>query len=431
MLLIQNLMNFDVHLLLVAATMKKRKMHNSELPDCVKSYIFSKLSLKDLLKSSALSKRWHHEWRFITMDINFDIHTIFDNTVLPKSLPLFQDFQSQFATGLDQFILHHQGDMIHSIRVEFPLSDQHSHIIDRMISKGISKGVKHIELLFSHDDVASDLTSETKPYKFSFNLLSDTDSLIYLHLEKCLIEESTNLSGLKNLRTLVLHEVVVNQDMIQGLCCMKLLFHLNIVHYQRKRNIDIIASNLASIDYSYNHKYEPHTLKIEAHMLSKFSYKGGKISNRLVGYSGMRNMTTIVLDGVDECLQYKVFPLLFSECLQLEDVTFKNCRIMTCVHIINAKLRCLNMIDCGYMDILPSFIHIDAPNLSSFEYVGHTTKIFFVKAPRLLKVFWNAAKRDKNPYPFGPIARLHHIENLAMIINASQVSQSKLRYIAE
>jgi hypothetical protein len=89
------------------------------------------------------------------------------------------------------------------------------------------------------------------------------------------------------------------------------------------------------------------------------------------------------------------------------------------------------MIDCGYMDILPSFIHIDAPNLSSFEYVGHTTKIFFVKAPRLLKVFWNAAKRDKNPYPFGPIARLHHIENLAMIINASQVSQSKLRYIAE
>jgi hypothetical protein len=358
MLLIQNLMNFDVHLLLVAATMKKRKMHNSELPDCVKSYIFSKLSLKDLLKTSALSKRWYHEWGFITMDINFDIHTIFDNTVLPKSLPLFQDFQSQFATGLDQFILHHQGDMIHSIRVEFPLSDQHSHIIDRMISKGISKGVKHIELLFSHDDVASDLTSETKPYKFSFNLLSDTDSLIYLHLEKCLIEESTNLSGLKNLRTLVLHEVVVNQDMIQGLCCMKLLFHLNIVHYQRKRNIDIIASNLASIDYSYNHKYEPHTLKIEAHMLSKFSYKGGKISNRLVGYSGMRNMTTIVLDGVDECLQYKVFPLLFSECLQLEDVTFKNCRIMTCVHIINAKLRCLNMIDCGYIWIsyLASYI---------------------------------------------------------------------------
>ncbi|KAK2363918.1 hypothetical protein QL285_088849 [Trifolium repens] len=258
--------------------MKKRKMHNSELPDCVKSYIFSKLSLKDLLK-----------------------------TMLPKSLPLFQDFQSQFATRLDQFILHHQGDMIHSIRVEFPLSDQHSHIIDRMISKGISKGVKHIELLFSHDDVASDLTSETKPYKFSFNLLSDTDSLIYLHLEKCLIEESTNLSGLKNLRTLVLHEVVVNQDMIQGLCCMKLLFHLNIVHYQRKRNIDIIASNLASIDYSYNHKYEPHTLKIEAHMLSKFSYKG--------------------------------------------------------------------------------------------------------------------AKRDKNPYPFGPIARLHHIENVAMIINASQITE--------
>jgi hypothetical protein len=50
--------------------------------------------------------------------------------------------------------------------------------------------------------------------------------------------------------------------------------------------------------------------------------------------------------------------------------------------------------------------------------------MFNVKAPRLLKVFQNAANGDKNQYPFGLIARLyHHIENLAMIINPSEVSQ--------
>ncbi|WJX78311.1 hypothetical protein P8452_61552 [Trifolium repens] len=49
--------------------------------------------------------------------------------------------------------------------------------------------------------------------------------------------------------------------------------------------------------------------------------------------------------------------------------------------------------------------------------------MFNVKAPRLLKVFWNAAKGDKNQYPFGPIARLYHIENLAMIINPSQITE--------
>ncbi|KAK2416804.1 hypothetical protein QL285_039166 [Trifolium repens] len=50
--------------------------------------------------------------------------------------------------------------------------------------------------------------------------------------------------------------------------------------------------------------------------------------------------------------------------------------------------------------------------------------MFNVKAPRLLKVFQNAANGDKNQYPFGLIARLyHHIENLAMIINPSQITE--------
>jgi hypothetical protein len=97
-------------------------------------------------------------------------------------------------------------------------------------------------------------------------------------------------------RTLVWREVVVNQDMIHGLfsSCIHLgdftlnacnlksdlkiisstLLHLNIVHCQRKMNIDIISSNLSSIDYSYNDKYTTHTMNIKALMLSKFSYKG-------------------------------------------------------------------------------------------------------------------------------------------------------------
>ncbi|AES64901.1 F-box protein [Medicago truncatula] len=40
----------------------KKLKSESELPDCVLSYIFSKLSWKDLVKTSTLSKRWLHEW---------------------------------------------------------------------------------------------------------------------------------------------------------------------------------------------------------------------------------------------------------------------------------------------------------------------------------------------------------------------------------
>nr|ABN08218.1 Cyclin-like F-box; FBD, putative [Medicago truncatula] len=42
--------------------MKRCKKLNSEIPDCVLSY-FSRLPLKDLVKTSVLSKRWLHEWR--------------------------------------------------------------------------------------------------------------------------------------------------------------------------------------------------------------------------------------------------------------------------------------------------------------------------------------------------------------------------------
>ncbi|WJX78501.1 hypothetical protein P8452_61717 [Trifolium repens] len=57
-----------VSLLDATAAMKRCKILNSELPDyvselddCVLSYILSKLSLKDLVKTRALSKHWLHK----------------------------------------------------------------------------------------------------------------------------------------------------------------------------------------------------------------------------------------------------------------------------------------------------------------------------------------------------------------------------------
>jgi len=487
--------------------MKRRsKKPKIELPDCILSIIFSKLGLKDLVKTSALSKRWLQEWR-LRMDQNFDLQNMFDlryNTVqeLPKSLPLFQGFQSEFAKRLDQFMLHYQGDMISSIRVNFPLGDEYRSVIGRLISQGITKGAKSIELLLSYETNDSDFVVEIKPYKFSLTRLSHTDSLTNLHLQKCCLVAPMEFSGLKNLRTLVLHLVDVERDMLHGifsncihlvdltlddckfnfdleLCGLKnlrtlvlhlvsvkqdmlhglfsncihlvdftldgcnfnsdleinssTLLNLNIVncgfHMGVRRNIDIIASNLSSIEYSFNCNYPIHRMNIEAHMLSKFSYRGSQISSydggqiyKAFGFSGLKNVTTIIFDGLRECLQSAVVMLLFSQCLQLENATFKNCRIINNLNIVSPKLRHLKIIECDYNHIYPHNINISALNLSSFEYSGQATRYIFVTAPKLLKVFWNAAKREKNPDPFGPIARLRHIENLVMILSTSQVS---------
>ncbi|CAJ2633090.1 unnamed protein product [Trifolium pratense] len=425
---------------------KKLKSELPELPDSVISNIFSKLNLKDLVKTSTLSKQWRHEWG-LRKELNFDIHNMFDQG-LPKNLTLalFDVVQSEFATSLDQFMLHYQGDTINSIRVNFPLDDEHSNVIDRLITKGIAKGAKRIELLFSCQIDDTDIILEIEPYKFSFALLSNTDSLTYLRLQNCCLVESFEFSGLKNLRTLVLHLVAVKQDFLEGLLsnCINLvdftldacefnsdliiitpsLFHLNIVNCEvgigEERNIDIIASNLSSIEYSCNGR-RVHSMNIKADKLSKFIFRGSEISHH-VEFSGIKNVTTIVLDGLHEFLSTDIVPHLFSECLKLEDVTFKNCWVMSDLEIISSKLRHLSIIDCSYKGYSPFIIAIDAVNLSSFEYNGNT-RVFSIRAPRLTKLFWNATTREETPFALAPYDSLLGIENLTMIISTSQIEE--------
>ncbi|CAK8562833.1 unnamed protein product [Lathyrus sativus] len=346
---------------------KKVKRKSTELPDCIISHIFSKLSLKNLVKTSALSKQWYHEWG-LRKDLNFDLHNMFDCIPeLPKTplFPLFQQLQSQFATRLDYFIQKYHGDIISSIRINFPLGRDNTHVIDRLIHKGVLKGANRIELLFAYPKPLPDF-EKPKPFRYkesdfeiepyNFFLSESHNSLTYLHPQNCRIME---FSGLKNLTTLVLHLVSVEQNMLQDMClkCIHLdnltlnkctfrsdhlkitsatLLHLNINCgdiIRNQINIDIIASNLSSIRYSSYFLPETliHTLNIKSHKLSYFSYSGAKISN-LVHFSALKNVTTIVLDGLMEGdvriygpMEGDVITHLFSKCLQLQHVTISKC----------------------------------------------------------------------------------------------------------
>ncbi|XP_058742433.1 putative F-box/LRR-repeat protein At3g44810 [Vicia villosa] len=429
--------------------MKRCKILNTELPDSVLSLIFSKLTLKDLVKTSALSKHWRHELGFMMKnikDLNFDAYNMFDYNPLqnlPQYLPL-RDDQSRFATGLDQLMLHYHGAMINSVRVKFPLGDQHRNVIDRLISQGVTKGVKRIELLFSHETNDIGFLVEIEPYRFSFTLLSNnTDSLMYLHLENCFLVAPRGFSGLKNLRTLVLHFIVVEKKLLQGLLsnCVSLedftlddcefnsrlkivsptLSHLKIVNCRGnfEGEIYIVASNLSSLNYSCN-GYRVHPIDFQTQMLSEFSYRCRQIIE-FISLDRLKNVTKIVLDGIDECLQSFVIPYLFKGSLQLEDVTFKSCSIKKSMEITSTKLHHLKIIHCCFGDFNPYKISIDALNLSTFEFIGLTGSKFSVVAPKLLKVFWSAAIRYRNQ--FGPIPKLHQIENLAILVNYSQIAK--------
>ncbi|XP_058728969.1 uncharacterized protein LOC131601214 isoform X2 [Vicia villosa] len=308
-----------------------------DLPDGILSFIFSKLTLKDLIKTCTLSKHWLQEWRLSSRHLNFDFHNTFHCNTLPKHFPTLQS-QSQFTAALDQSISNYQHPTIDSIRVQFPLGDQHSDVIDRLISLGIAKGVKHIQLLFSDDD-DDDFIDKIERYRFSFTLLSLSTTLTYLHLQNCHLLEPMEFCGLKNLTTLVLQITRVDQVFIQG---------------------------------------------------------------------------------------------LFSNCLHLLDLTLHKCVLYSPItiggpnfKIGSSKLRHLKIIDCRYGSVSPSKISIVANNLSSFEYSGHGTRKFAIMAPKLSKVFWNAAVNERNRNSLGSIPKLNQIENLVIITTHSHISRLK------
>ncbi|KAL5059365.1 hypothetical protein RYX36_030969 [Vicia faba] len=125
-------------------------------------------------------------------------------------------------------------------------------------------------------------------------------------------------SGLKNLRTLLLHLIVVENKLFQGLIfnCVCLedfivddcdfksrlkiisptLSHLKILNYRTEFTtvMDIIAPNLSSLEYSCKGN-RVHPINLLTQMLLQFSYRCSQIIE-FIPLDRLKNVATIVLD---------------------------------------------------------------------------------------------------------------------------------------
>ncbi|KAK2419310.1 putative F-box/LRR-repeat protein [Trifolium repens] len=237
----------------------------SELPDEILSYILTMLSMKDLLKTSILSRRWCKLWG-LRKDLYFDINNVFGseeelikNGYVIDANSRYADLKvsrDEFVKRVDQFLKNFPGTKIDSFLLSFNLNFEQSSIIDQWISFAIAKGVERINLLFLRKPFIPLL----ERYKFSFDLFSKTNAsnLKHLHLENCLVCHPSNcdFEPFKNLRSLSLLSVKADEIFIESLLSnCRLLEELSLVNCEFKSSTPkIISSSLCHLNVSKCYK---------------------------------------------------------------------------------------------------------------------------------------------------------------------------------
>ncbi|XP_058742586.1 putative F-box/LRR-repeat protein At3g59160 [Vicia villosa] len=248
--------------------------HISQLPDCILSYILTKLSIKDFLKTTILSKRWRNLSSF-RRDLYFDVLNVLENTeeeLLQKGylidVPLHTSYSSSmerrlnlnisrdpFVKRVDQFLKH--ATTIDSFLLNFYLDSQQQSTIDEWISFVIARGVGRIDLLL----IGSPYTLRglpRRPYRFPFHLFLETNAstLKHLRLEYCLLyhPNPTNydFSSFKNLSFLSLKRVKVDEIFFESLLSnCKQLEELHLIYCEFKSlTLKIVSSSLLDLKVS-------------------------------------------------------------------------------------------------------------------------------------------------------------------------------------
>jgi len=254
----------------------------SQLPDRILSIILSKLPMKDLVKTSALSNRWKHLWALRT-NLNFDVDGIFGtNHERPdcssKHSKHYKEFKLEFARCVDGFLQNFQGTKIISFKLHFLKHLGDTSNINRWISSVIGLGIEELELILSgmtlfsyyHHGLLGD-----EYYRFPDWLLPHpSDSrLKHLHLRTCVLKPPADFIGFNKLITLQLHDVFLGEEFLASLFsnCLLLqgLMLIRCKHMSLLKVFSTSLQNLVLLDCS-----NPSPVKVIAVNLTDFEYSG-------------------------------------------------------------------------------------------------------------------------------------------------------------
>ncbi|KAM3222960.1 putative F-box/LRR-repeat protein isoform X2 [Capsicum annuum] len=192
----------------------------SQLPDEVLSYILERMTLKDVVKTSILSRRWRYVFASMAK-LRFSLDTIgvfnyyLDHTCHPY-------YQRKFLQVVNQFLQLYLGrrKVVVDLEMHIFIVRELSSEFGQLMHSVSQLGVERLHLNFSCGKFfptsgAIDLCPNMF-FEFSLELLSQASSLKYLSLSVCIVKPSVTLR-LNSLKSLFLTSVLVKSGQLESI----------------------------------------------------------------------------------------------------------------------------------------------------------------------------------------------------------------------
>ena len=266
------------------------------MPDDIVCSVISRLSTREAVRTSVLSKAWKELWRRSLKKLDFDAKFMRSRKT--------RDFVRQ----VNQILACHHGNEIESFRVSRYLPKKYGAIVDDWIRFAVEKKVQKLDLNLSVKSPFSYAFRKAFPFQI-FREDKGGATLKHLSLSSCLFRfPSGTITGLRSLKSLTLkHSRVSHTDVLRILTNCSLLEWLSIARCYcgtglKFANESCSDLRLKHLNISCCERLEEVDIR-EAKNLLSFEYKGYMLNRLLCGNNGA-SVKRLSFYGPYDCTDY-------------------------------------------------------------------------------------------------------------------------------